>query len=407
MPIRLRREAASRSRRRGRTRSRGRLRAALARALDLIAARSYRRERQGRRGRRGRWQLPGGLAALPEKMAFLPDAVPIPPGPWSPPQDPYDVDRLAARRANSSARKGRAPRLVRLPGLVGAAAARVGRSTDRGSPRVFAVLLRATAMVAVLSAMAIWIATAGNLTPDGVRFSAATPTSQISAAGSVTEHAPAGRAGAPLTRTGGPSSPTSPRSTAAPTAALPAAAPCHISYSLLVDVPSRFTAVMVIANTSSAKVDGWTLRWDFPAKQEIIYGWNAIVSIGQGGAVATDIDSNQKIAPGESVTIGFVGKRQGWVPTPTGFTLNGKACQWQPAAALSTPSVPAPAGSATTPTVGAPPAAGTAAATPTGSPAITVEVSADGGKGNGNGNDGKGKGTGNRNAATPTITTGD
>jgi hypothetical protein len=42
-----------------------------------------------------------------------------------------------------------------------------------------------------------------------------------------------------------------------------------------------------------------------------------------------------------------VGKRGAWVPTPTGFTLNGHACQWQPTAALITAPPPPVTASAT------------------------------------------------------------
>lgn len=198
------------------------------------------------------------------------------------------------------------------------------------------LIVRASVMVGLLSALAIWVSIPGNLPGgDGVRFAEGTPTSQISAAGSVS------RRGLP-DRSDTRSSRRSP-------ASIPAPAPtgegtdtpstCHISYSVGADSSSRFTVVIVIANTGATKIQGWTLHWDFPPKQKIIYGWNAMVTNGADGMVATDIDTNAVIAPGGNVTIGFAGKRETWVPTPTGFTLNGQTCQWQPAAAL-TPGLP-------------------------------------------------------------------
>jgi hypothetical protein len=89
------------------------------------------------------------------------------------------------------------------------------------------------------------------------------------------------------------------------------------------------------ARTSTKRINGWTLRWDFPAKQKIIYGWNAMVTNGPAGAVATGIGLDQVIAPGGNVTVGFAGRRGAWIPTPTGFTLNGQTCQWNPSASTA------------------------------------------------------------------------
>jgi hypothetical protein len=388
MPIQLRRGSASRSRRRRTGPSAG-----LLRALDLVV---FHLSGQTRRTRR-RWQLPEGLACLPERIAFLPDRVPLPPGRCGRGRDPFNVDRMGGPRF----RVGSADRFCRAPGglrrlfaRLGAAGGRAGRLPDHTSPRVFAVILRATAMVALLSALAIWISMPGNLSPQrGLRFTEGTPTSQISAAGSVTEHVSASGPDAQASRSGSTQH-GSAQATAAPTGVLPPTSPCHISYSVLSDVPSRFTVVIVIANTSTTKINGWSLHWDFPAKQKIVYGWNALVSNGQDGAVATDIDTDQVIEPGASVTLGFVGKREGWVPTPTGFTLNGQACQWQPTTALSTSSPGATAGVATTAAASATVSADSAVpaavtASPTSSPILSTRSASR----NGYGNNGNGGGT--------------
>jgi len=108
-------------------------------------------------------------------------------------------------------------------------------------------------------------------------------------------------------------------------AGAPAQAPCHVTYKVT-QTAKQFTAVMVIVNTSAVKVKGWTLRWAFPADQKIIYGWNSVVTNGPAGAAATDAGLNRVIAPGASTTIGFSGTTQNWVPTPSGFSLNGAMC---------------------------------------------------------------------------------
>lgn len=104
------------------------------------------------------------------------------------------------------------------------------------------------------------------------------------------------------------------------------AAPCRVTYSVN-RAGAQFTVMIVIANTGTAAVKGWTLGWSFPPTQKIAYGWNAIVNNGPAGATAHDVGANATIPAGSSTTIGFVGAVQGLLPTPSGFTLNGVVCQ--------------------------------------------------------------------------------
>jgi hypothetical protein len=121
-----------------------------------------------------------------------------------------------------------------------------------------------------------------------------------------------------------------------PNPAAGASAPCQITYSVAQSA-SQFTITIVIANSSAVKINGWTLHWDFPSTQEITYGWNAMVTNGPRGASAKDVGLNMQIPAHGSTTIGFAGKLRGWVPTPSGFTLNGATCQWKPVKAASKP----------------------------------------------------------------------
>jgi hypothetical protein len=197
-------------------------------------------------------------------------------------------------------------------------------------------VVRAAAMVGLLCGLAIWVSMPGNLVSEGqLRFTQATPTSRITAAGSVTQPL------SPRTDAAVSSSDPAPSGSSVPGPEpynlMSAAVPCHIRYSIVSDGPSHFTVLIAIANTSGVRVDGWVLRWDLPPQQKIVYAWNASLSNGSAGAVARDIDTSRMIEPGASITVGFVGKRNASVPMPTWFTLNGKACQWQPVAELATP----------------------------------------------------------------------
>ncbi len=114
------------------------------------------------------------------------------------------------------------------------------------------------------------------------------------------------------------------------------ATPCRISYSV-VPQGGQFTLAMMIANTSPQAINGWTLRWQFPSTERILSAQNAIVSNDPAGAVATGVGPDQVIGPGHSVTIAVAARRESWIPTPTGFTLNGQACAWQPSDAAAGP----------------------------------------------------------------------
>lgn len=191
------------------------------------------------------------------------------------------------------------------------------------------LLLRGAFMVAAVTVLAIAIGLPRGTGPQpGLSFTDRTPTSQIEVAGSVVQQAVDGRASPhPARSTPAFSAPARPQGPAA----APTGTSCHVTYSATADSPTRFTVVLVIGNTGGTAINGWTLHWGFPQAQKIAYAWNAMVAVGEGGADATNIATDQVIPPGGSATIGFVAKREAAVPTPTGFTLNGRSCPWQAA----------------------------------------------------------------------------
>ncbi|MGW5158249.1 glycoside hydrolase family 9 protein [Nonomuraea wenchangensis] len=105
-------------------------------------------------------------------------------------------------------------------------------------------------------------------------------------------------------------------------------ADCRVSYTAHGAWPSGFTAQVVIENTGRQAVDGWTLRWSFPAGQQAGHVWGATLS--QSGAVVTAkaLDWNGQIKPGQRVTFGFNGTNpSGPNPAPEVFHLNGARCR--------------------------------------------------------------------------------
>ena len=228
-----------------------------------------------------------------------------------------------------------------------------------GGRRRTPLLIRTTIVVGVVAAVAASVSRADTHSGTGVRL-AEVPPGAPSAADSAAQQSLRSRGAAATaasrSRSGVPSASAQPaagvQSPAASSQAGQPGAPagagqdepgtgagdaCHVSYSVAMQPAAQFTLVIVVANTSSKPVQNWTLRWDFPAAQKIMYGWNAMVSNGPAGAMATGIGNNRALAPGASTTLAVVGQRQAWVPTPTGFTLNGKSCDWQPTESSTVP----------------------------------------------------------------------
>ncbi|WP_084958244.1 glycoside hydrolase family 9 protein [Thermoactinospora rubra] len=105
------------------------------------------------------------------------------------------------------------------------------------------------------------------------------------------------------------------------------AASCRVSYTTHGSWSDGFNAQVTITNTGEKAVDGWTLRWWFLGGQNVRRAWNATVR--QEGSVVTakSLPWNAKIAPGRSVTLGFLGAAApGPNPAPEVFVLNGGVC---------------------------------------------------------------------------------
>lgn len=120
----------------------------------------------------------------------------------------------------------------------------------------------------------------------------------------------------------------SPRSgtAAVTTASGGSAATCGVSYRVTNEWPGGFQGEIVIRNTGSSAISGWTLRWTFPDSQRVSNLWGgtptqsgAEVSVAAASYTAT-------IAPAGSVTLGFTATKGGTNPGPTAFTLNDSAC---------------------------------------------------------------------------------
>jgi cellulose 1,4-beta-cellobiosidase len=132
---------------------------------------------------------------------------------------------------------------------------------------------------------------------------------------------------------------------------------CSVSYT-----PNQwsggFTANLVINNTGSSVINGWTLTFTFPGDQKVTNAWNATVTQSGENVTAVAESYNADIAAGANTSFGFQGTWANSDTSPTSFAVNGVACG---GGSTTSPSA-SPTGTTASPT----PTGTTASPTPTG-----------------------------------------
>jgi hypothetical protein len=112
---------------------------------------------------------------------------------------------------------------------------------------------------------------------------------------------------------------------AASLAAHAAAPGCQVTYSVTSQWPGGFGADMRLTNLGDP-VTSWTLTWSFGAGQQVTQAWNATVTQNGAQVSARNAGWNGSLATNGSASLGFNGSWNGSNPAPTGFALNGVAC---------------------------------------------------------------------------------
>ncbi|MFH9177002.1 cellulase family glycosylhydrolase [Streptomyces albogriseolus] len=110
------------------------------------------------------------------------------------------------------------------------------------------------------------------------------------------------------------------------TASGPAAGSCAVTYRVTGEWPGGFQSEVVVRNTGSTAVDGWTLRWTFPAGQRITSLWGGTVTQSGAEVSVAAAPYTATIPPSGAVSLGFTGSRAGTNTHPTVFLLNGAEC---------------------------------------------------------------------------------
>ncbi|MDX3692430.1 cellulase family glycosylhydrolase [Streptomyces europaeiscabiei] len=103
-------------------------------------------------------------------------------------------------------------------------------------------------------------------------------------------------------------------------------AACAIGYRVTGAWSGGFQGEVVIRNTGTSAVDGWTLRWTFPDSQRVSSLWGGTVAQSGAAVTVTAASYTANIPAAGSVTLGFTATRGSANPAPTAFTLNGATC---------------------------------------------------------------------------------
>jgi mannan endo-1,4-beta-mannosidase len=101
---------------------------------------------------------------------------------------------------------------------------------------------------------------------------------------------------------------------------------CTAAYRVVGQWQDGFQAELTVANRQTTPIDGWQVRWTFPATQRVTNMWNAIPAQTGANVTAANASYNTRIPAGGSVTIGLTGSWSGDNRPPTTFTLNTTTC---------------------------------------------------------------------------------
>ncbi|WP_433361521.1 cellulose binding domain-containing protein [Streptosporangium sp. CA-115845] len=92
-----------------------------------------------------------------------------------------------------------------------------------------------------------------------------------------------------------------------------------------------FNGRVVIRNTGTTLIDGWTLTWAWSGNQQIMTGWDATVTQVGTQVTARNVGYNSYIGPGSSQSLGFSATVTGTNNIPAQFKLNNIVCTRVPA----------------------------------------------------------------------------
>ncbi|MFF4246849.1 cellulose binding domain-containing protein [Streptomyces sp. NPDC001822] len=87
-----------------------------------------------------------------------------------------------------------------------------------------------------------------------------------------------------------------------------------------------YTGQYVVTNDAGTARSGWTLEFDLPSGTKIDSLWNGEYTVSGGHVTVKPASWNKDLAPGGSVTVGFVTASSAKAADPTGCRIDGAAC---------------------------------------------------------------------------------
>ncbi|GAB2851863.1 cellulase family glycosylhydrolase [Streptomyces deserti] len=101
---------------------------------------------------------------------------------------------------------------------------------------------------------------------------------------------------------------------------------CGVRYRVTNEWTGGFQGEIVLRNTGSSAINGWTLRWTFPDSQRITNLWGGTATQSGSEVTVTSASYTAAVPASGSVTLGFTATKGAANPGPTAFTLNGASC---------------------------------------------------------------------------------
>jgi hypothetical protein len=128
------------------------------------------------------------------------------------------------------------------------------------------------------------------------------------------------------TTTSRPPSSTTTTTTTTTTTQPPPPGGCRVSYTTNT-WNTGLTANIIVTNTSSTAINGWSLVFTLASGQVITQIWNATATPTSGQVTARNVSYNASIAAnGGTQSFGFNANHTGNTANPTSFALNGTNC---------------------------------------------------------------------------------
>ncbi|WP_181010696.1 cellulose binding domain-containing protein, partial [Streptomyces sp. SM13] len=104
------------------------------------------------------------------------------------------------------------------------------------------------------------------------------------------------------------------------------AAAIGAAYTRTSDWNGGYTGQYVVTNETDKPLTDWTLEFDLPAGTSIGSLWNGEHTVKDGHVTVKPASWDKELAPGKSVTVGFVTSASGTAGDPAGCLINDAAC---------------------------------------------------------------------------------